>query len=86
MKIKKIIAGGLSILLAVGAISLAPGNGMVTYAATPPNIASQGAALYNANTGEFLYEKFGNIIPNLFAFCMKKMGISSFSRHQSQRL
>ena len=45
MKIKKIIAGGLSILLAVGAISLAPGNGMVTYAATPPNIASQGAAL-----------------------------------------
>ena len=58
MKIKKIIAGGLSILLAVGAISLAPGNGMVTYAATPPNIASQGAALYNANTGEFLYERW----------------------------
>lgn len=60
MKIRKIIAGGLSILLAVGAISLAPVNGMVTYAATPPNIASQGAALYNANTGEFLYEKDGN--------------------------
>ena len=33
---------------------------MVTHAATPPNIASQGAALYNANTGEFLYEKEGN--------------------------
>ena len=60
MKIKKIIAGGLSILLSVGVITFAPGNGMVTHAATPPNIASQGAALYNANTGEFLYEKEGN--------------------------
>ena len=60
MEIKKIIAGGLSIILAVGAISFAPGNGMVTYAATPPSITSQGAALYNANTGEFLYEKDGN--------------------------
>ncbi|MDU6629763.1 MAG: D-alanyl-D-alanine carboxypeptidase, partial [Lachnoanaerobaculum sp.] len=60
MKIEKIIAGGLSILLSVGVITFAPGNGMVTHAATPPNIASQGAALYNANTGEFLYEKEGN--------------------------
>ncbi len=60
MKIKKLVAGGLSILLSIGMISFSSEYAMVTHAAIPPDIKSQGAAVYNANTGEFLYEKNGD--------------------------
>ena len=60
MKIKKLVAGGLSILLSIGMISFSTEYAMVTHAAIPPDIKSQGAAVYNANTGEFLYEKNGD--------------------------
>ena len=60
MKIKKLIAGGLSLLLSLSAITFLPEYSPVAYAATPPDIASQAAALYNANTGEFLYQKEGD--------------------------
>ena len=53
MKIKKLIAGGLSLLLSLSAIIFLPEYSPVAYAATPPDIASQAAALYNANTGIF---------------------------------
>jgi len=60
MRIKKLVAGGLSILLSIGMISFSSEYAMVTHAAIPPDIKSQGAAVYNANTGEFLYEKNGD--------------------------
>ena len=59
MRLKKIISTGLAVVLSVTVISFVP-ESIVAYAATPPSIGAQGAAVYNANTGEFLYEKNGD--------------------------
>ncbi len=59
MKLKKIISGGLVLVLSISIISFAP-EYMAAYADTKPDISAQGAAVYNADTGEFLYEKNGD--------------------------
>ena len=59
MRLKRIISTGLAVVLSVTVISFVP-ECTVAYAATPPSIGAQGAAVYNANTGEFLYEKNGD--------------------------
>jgi len=59
MKLKKIISGGLVLVLSISVISFAP-EYMAVYADTKPDISAQGAAVYNADTGEFLYEKNGD--------------------------
>ncbi|MBS6930977.1 MAG: D-alanyl-D-alanine carboxypeptidase, partial [Lachnospiraceae bacterium oral taxon 082] len=59
MRLKRIISTGLAIVLSVTVISFVP-ESIAVYAATPPSIGAQGAAVYNANTGEFLYEKNGD--------------------------
>jgi len=59
MRLKKIISTGLAVVLSISVISFVP-ECTVAYAATPPSIGAQGAAVYNANTGEFLYEKNGD--------------------------
>ena len=58
MKIKKLVAGGLSILLSIGMISFSSEYAMVTHAAIPPDIKSQGAAVYNANTDNDHFDCF----------------------------
>ena len=59
MRLKRIISTGLAIVLSVTVISFVP-ESIAVYAATPPSVGAQGAAVYNANTGEFLYEKNGD--------------------------
>lgn len=61
MKFKRIISGGVSVLVLLASIATFSFNNVTTaHAVEPPQIAAQGAALYNANTGEFLYEKNGD--------------------------
>jgi len=55
-KIKKGLCCLIAALLLFGGIFGAE----TAYAATAPQIASEGAALYNATTGQFLYEKNAN--------------------------
>ena len=53
-KLRKLILSAVCVLSASAVFACA---GLTAFAAEKPEIAAQGAVLYNASTGEFLYEK-----------------------------
>lgn len=59
-KLCKIMLRTISSML-IGTSLIAVCWSSTVYAAAPPQVAAQGAVVYNVNTGEFLYEKNGDV-------------------------